>query len=56
MANINDLCADAGTPGCPCPLSETGDCLVCGRLSAVTAATAAGQVSVYITSTSRTIR
>lgn len=33
MANINDLCADAGTPGCPCPLAETGDCLVCGRLS-----------------------
>ncbi len=33
MTDINDLCADAGTPNCPCPLAETGDCLICGRLS-----------------------
>lgn len=27
------ICADAGTVNCPCPLAETGDCLVCSRLS-----------------------
>ncbi len=26
-------CTDAGTVNCPCPLAETGDCLVCSRLS-----------------------
>lgn len=33
MTYINRLCADAGTVNCPCPLAETGDCLVCGKLS-----------------------
>lgn len=27
------ICADAGTVNCPCPLAETGDCLVCSRLA-----------------------
>lgn len=27
------ICADAGTVNCPCPLAETGDCLICSRLS-----------------------
>lgn len=33
MKYINKYCADAGTGNCPCPLAETGDCLICGRLS-----------------------
>ena len=33
MTYINELCADIGTDNCPCPLAETGDCLVCGRLA-----------------------
>lgn len=33
MTYINSLCADAGTANCPCPLAETGDCLVCSRLA-----------------------
>lgn len=30
---MNGLCVDAGTDNCPCPLAETGDCLVCSRLA-----------------------
>ncbi|MDO4545422.1 MAG: hypothetical protein Q4C25_04630 [Bacillota bacterium] len=33
MTYINTLCADVGTVNCPCPLAETGDCLICSRLS-----------------------
>lgn len=33
MTYINELCADIGTDNCPCPLAETGDCLVCSRLA-----------------------
>ena len=33
MTYMNDLCVDAGTDNCPCPLAETGDCLVCSRLA-----------------------
>ena len=33
MKHVNYTCIDAGTENCPCPLAETGDCLVCGRLS-----------------------
>jgi NAD(P)H-flavin reductase len=33
MTYINKNCADAGTPNCPCPLAETGDCLICSRLA-----------------------
>lgn len=33
MKYISDTCIDAGTAGCPCPLAETGACLVCSRLS-----------------------
>ena len=33
MKYVNKLCADVGTANCPCPLAETGDCLICGRLS-----------------------
>lgn len=33
MTYINSLCADVGTANCPCPLAETGDCLVCARLA-----------------------
>ena len=33
MTYINSLCADVGTDNCPCPLAETGDCLVCSRLA-----------------------
>lgn len=33
MTSINKFCADAGTANCPCPMAETGDCLVCSRLS-----------------------
>ncbi len=32
MTYINNLCVDAGTNNCPCPLAETGDCLICSRL------------------------
>lgn len=32
MKYISSLCSDVGTVNCPCPLAETGDCLVCGRL------------------------
>lgn len=33
MTYINSLCVDAGTNNCPCPLAETGDCLICSRLA-----------------------
>lgn len=33
MTYINRFCADVGTVNCPCPLAETGDCLICSRLS-----------------------
>ncbi|NLD19591.1 MAG: hypothetical protein GX663_05000 [Clostridiales bacterium] len=33
MTCINEFCADIGTVNCPCPLAETGDCLVCSRLA-----------------------
>lgn len=33
MTYFNPICADVGTRNCPCPLAETGDCLVCSRLS-----------------------
>lgn len=33
MTYINSLCVDAGTNNCPCPLVETGDCLICSRLA-----------------------
>lgn len=33
MTYINEVCADAGTVNCPCPLAVTGDCLICSRLS-----------------------
>lgn len=33
MKHINKTCVDAGTVNCPCPLAETGDCLICSRLS-----------------------
>lgn len=33
MTYINSLCADVGTVNCPCPLAETGDCLICSRLA-----------------------
>ena len=33
MTYFNPICADVGTRSCPCPLAETGDCLVCSRLS-----------------------
>lgn len=33
MTYINSYCADAGTVNCPCPLAETGDCLICSRLA-----------------------
>ena len=33
MTYFNTICADVGTRNCPCPLAETGDCLVCSRLS-----------------------
>lgn len=33
MKYINGVCADAGTINCPCPLAETGDCLICSRLA-----------------------
>jgi len=33
MTERNTLCADAGTVNCPCPLAETGDCLICSRLA-----------------------
>lgn len=28
-----NLCVDAGTINCPCPMAETGDCLICSRLA-----------------------
>lgn len=33
MTYMNNICADAGTANCPCPLAETGDCLICSRLA-----------------------
>lgn len=33
MTYINSLCTDVGTDNCPCPLAETGDCLICSRLA-----------------------
>ncbi len=33
MKYINQYCADVGTSNCPCPLAETGDCLICSRLA-----------------------
>lgn len=33
MAEQNRACVDAGTVNCPCPLAETGDCLICSRLA-----------------------
>lgn len=33
MQNKNIKCADAASENCPCWLAETGDCLVCSRLS-----------------------
>lgn len=33
MKRMNKTCVDAGTVNCPCPLAETGDCLICSRLS-----------------------
>lgn len=33
MTYINKFCADVGTVNCPCPLAETGDCLICSRLA-----------------------
>ena len=33
MTYFNPICADVGTRNCPCSLAETGDCLVCSRLS-----------------------
>ena len=33
MKYTNRICVDAGTANCPCPLAETGDCLICSRLS-----------------------
>lgn len=33
MKYMNKICADAGTASCPCPLAETGDCLLCSRLA-----------------------
>ena len=53
MTYLNPICADVGTRNCPCPLAETGDCLVCSRLAAEHVI-AGGQASVFITSTSRT--
>ena len=33
MKHNSCICIDAGTANCPCPLAETGDCLVCSRLT-----------------------
>lgn len=33
MKDNSCICIDAGTTNCPCPLAETGDCLVCSRLA-----------------------
>lgn len=33
MKYMNRICADAGTANCPCPLAETGNCLICSRLA-----------------------
>lgn len=33
MKYMNKICVDAGTVNCPCPLAETGDCLLCSRLA-----------------------
>lgn len=33
MKHNSSICIDAGTANCPCPLAETGDCLVCSRLA-----------------------
>lgn len=33
MNYLNGICADAGSSNCPCPLAETGGCLVCSRLA-----------------------
>lgn len=33
MTYKNSICADVGTVNCPCPLAETGDCLICSRLA-----------------------
>lgn len=33
MKHNSCICIDAGTANCPCPLAETGDCLVCSRLA-----------------------
>jgi len=33
MTYISGLCADVGTVNCPCPLADTGDCLICSRLA-----------------------
>ena len=33
MKHNSCICVDAGTANCPCPLAETGNCLVCSRLA-----------------------
>ncbi|MDD6043719.1 MAG: hypothetical protein PUB87_08230 [Eubacteriaceae bacterium] len=30
---LNSICVDAGREGCPCALAESGNCLVCSKLS-----------------------
>ena len=30
---MNKKCVDAGREGCPCVLAESGNCMVCSRLS-----------------------
>lgn len=33
MTKMKNSCIDAGREGCPCTLAESGNCLICGRLS-----------------------
>ena len=33
MKKNSNTCIDAGTVNCPCPLAETGNCLICSRLA-----------------------
>lgn len=33
MKYMNEICVDAGSANCPCPLAETGSCLICSRLA-----------------------
>lgn len=32
MAYQEEICIDAGSENCPCPLAESGDCIICSRL------------------------